>query len=73
MLKDLKSKRQLSLFVALALSAGGTLFSDFQHVYAADVTGGNEFIEITHTAPSFPAGGAITNPLLIMGMYMVIH
>ena len=39
MLKEWKSKRQLSLFVALALSAGGgALFSDFQHALASELT-----------------------------------
>ena len=64
MLKDLKSKRRLSLFVALALSAGGVLFSDFQYVYAADVSGQTQTfttgspIEI----PGVLAAGAITSP-----------
>jgi len=63
MLKDLKSKRRLSLFVALALSAGG--LSNFQHAYAADVSGGNVYVDGTpaHPMPTVPvAGGAITNP-----------
>ena len=66
MLKEWKSKRQLSLFVALALSAGGgALFSDFQYAYAADVSGGNVYVDGTpaHPMPAVPiAGGAITNP-----------
>ena len=57
MVKEWKSKRQLSLFVALALSAGGTLFSDFQYAHAADVTGGNVVVDAGHPAPSPIAAG----------------
>ena len=57
MLKEWKSKRQLSLFVALALSAGGgALLSDFQYAYAADVTGGDVVIDAGH--PGVPIGNA---------------
>jgi len=59
MLKEWKSKRQLSLFVALALSAGGTLFSGFQSAYAADVTGGNVVIDTGDPDPSTIAAGNI--------------
>ena len=66
MLKDLKSKRRLSLFVALALSAGGALFSDFQYAYAADVSGNDVLVDFTpaHPLPTVPppSGGAITDP-----------
>ena len=59
MLKEWNSKRQLSLFVALALSAGGGgLLSDFQYAYAADVTGGNVVVDAGHPAPSPAAGNA---------------
>ena len=58
MLKEWKSKRQLSLFVALALSAGGGgLLSDFQSAYAADVTGGNVVVDAGHPAPTPVAAG----------------
>ena len=62
MLKEWKNKRQLSLLVALALSAGGgQLF--FNHAHAADVTGGDVYIDNTpaHPIPAVtpPAGGAI--------------
>ena len=66
MLKDLKRKRRLSLFVALALSAGG--LSDFQYVYAADVSGNDVLVDFTpaHPLPTVPpgapSGGAITDP-----------
>ena len=62
MLKEWKNKRQLSLLVAFALSAGGgQLF--FNHAHAADVTGGDVYIDNTpaHPIPAVtpPAGGAI--------------
>ena len=58
MLKEWKSKRQLSLFVALALSAGGGgLLSDFQYAYAADVTGGDVVVDAGHPAPTPVAAG----------------
>ena len=51
MVKEWKSKRQLSLLVAFALSAGGgQLF--FSHAHAADVTGGNVLVDSGHPAPS---------------------
>ena len=61
MLKEWKNKRQLSLLVAFALSAGGgQLF--FNHAHAADVTGGDVTIDSsTTTMPPLLAGGAITN------------
>ena len=57
MLKAWKSKRQLSLLVALALSVGGgQLF--FNHAHAADVTGGDVTVDSGHPAPSPAAGNA---------------
>ena len=58
MLKEWKNKRQLSLLIAFALSAGvGQLF--FNHAHAADVTGGN--VTYDTTLPADPiAGGAIS-------------
>ena len=54
--KEWKSKRQLSLLVALALSVGGgQLF--FSHAHAADVTGGNVVVDAGHPAPSPIAAG----------------
>ena len=61
MLKNWKNKRQLSLLVAFALSAGGTLFSDLKYISAADVTGGDVTIDSSTPTP-YPnplAGGYI--------------
>ena len=57
MLKEWKNKRQLSLLVAFALSAGGQLF--FNHAHAADVTGGDVLIDGTpaHPIPAAPVAG----------------
>ena len=56
MLKAWKSKRQLSLLVALALSVGGgQLF--FNHAHAADVTGGDVTVDSGNPAPSPIAAG----------------
>ena len=56
--KEWKSKRQLSLFVALALSAGGgVFFSNLPHAYAADVTGGDVLVDAGHPIPSPIAAG----------------
>ena len=62
MLNGMKTRRQLSLFVALALSAGGgVFFSNLQHAYAADVTGGDVTYDSGHPLPADPiAGGAIS-------------
>ena len=62
MFQGMKSSRQLSLLIALALSAGGQPF--FNHAHAADVTGGDVYVDGTpaHPVPPAPvAGGAITN------------
>ena len=58
MLQGMKNKRQLSLLIAFALSAGGgQLF--FSHAHAADVTGGD--VTYDTTLPADPiAGGAIS-------------
>ena len=82
MLKEWKNKRQLSLLVAFALSAGGgQLF--FNHAHAADVTGGD--VTYDTTLPADPiAGGAISpsttdngnvhgNTLTINGLSIVIR
>ncbi|WP_106626164.1 autotransporter outer membrane beta-barrel domain-containing protein [Selenomonas massiliensis] len=61
MLKEWKNKRQLSLLVAFALSAGGTLFSDLKYTSAADVTGGDVTYDSGHPLPADPiTGGAIS-------------
>ena len=62
MLKDLKSKRRLSLFVALTLSAGGALFSDFQYAYAADVSGGDVVYDSGNPLPADPIAGGVISP-----------
>ena len=55
--KEWKSKRQLTLLVALALSVGGgQLF--FNHAHAADVTGGDVTVDSGHPAPTPAAGNA---------------
>ena len=78
MLQGMKNKRQLSLLIAFALSAGGQLF--FSHAHAADVTGGD--VTYDTTLPADPiAGGAISpsttdpgnvhhNTLTINGLYI---
>ena len=56
MLKEWKNKRQLSLLVAFALSAGGgQLFSHVAH--AADVSGQNLTIDVTFPGSFVYAGG----------------
>lgn len=60
MLKEWKNKRQLSLLIAFALSAGvgvGQLF--FNHAHAADVTGGDVLIDgtLVHPIPAAPVAG----------------
>ena len=58
MLKEWKNKRQLSLLIAFALSAGGgQLF--FNHAHAADVTGGDVVYDVGN--PSYPVPPAIVS------------
>ena len=54
MFQGMKSSRQLSLLIALTLSAGGQPF--FNHAHAADVTGGDVVIDAGH--PGTPIGNA---------------
>ena len=63
MLNGMKTRRQLSLFVALALSAGGgVFFSNLQHAYAADVTGGDVTYDSGHPLPADPIAGGTISP-----------
>ncbi|EGK59402.1 signal peptide peptidase SppA, partial [Centipeda periodontii DSM 2778] len=55
MFQGMKSSRQLSLLIALALSVGGTAV--FNHVHAADVTGGDVLVDAGHPAPTPTAAG----------------
>ena len=60
MFQGMKNKRQLSLLIAFALSAGGDSCF-FSHAYAADVTRQNVEYNTGDTLPADPiAGGAIS-------------
>ena len=60
MLKRGNAKRWKALSLAVALYVGGGQLS-LNHVYAADVTGGDVTVDSSHPAPTPFAGGAITN------------